>query len=143
MSFGTDRIGLEKRCYVCDTPTRSHPAPNGWVCHTCKTETPEHVLLDSLSISPLPSPTFETSVECWWCNEDTPLGHIANDPGATIRIGIDFDLFDEYQGMIIASCPSCLEVTDHVTTNSAAKRIADELHIPAHEYDPRNGWVET
>jgi hypothetical protein len=142
MSFGTDRTGIEKRCYICDSPTRSHPAPNGYVCHTCKTETPEQTLLDALSVSPIPSPTGETLLECRSCGEETPIKHIAEDPSGYIQAGVGFDLFDEYQGMILVSCPACLTVTDYPTTNSAAERIANKLHVPPHEYDPRDGWVK-
>jgi hypothetical protein len=141
MSFGTDRIGIEKRCYVCESPTKSHPAPNGWVCHTCKTETDDQTLLDALDIQPYPSPTFETPLECWWCHEETTLANIMGANGGSVQIGVGFDLFSEFQGLIITSCPSCLQATDHVTTDTAARRIADLLSLPAHEYDPRNGWV--
>jgi len=141
MSFETDRVGHEKVCYVCDKPTQSHPVPNGWVCHTCKSNTEQTALKDALDIPPRPELTLESSVPCWWCEETNTLETMINSKGAVL-VGTGFHLLEDYTGLIIAPCPECLQISDYITTSDSSERIGRELGVPVHEYHPRHGWVE-
>jgi len=141
MSFDTDRVGHEKRCYICDTPTQSHPAPNGWVCHTCKSDTEQTTLKDALDIQPRGDLTLETRLPCWWCEQTHPLTDKIPS-SESLLIGTGFHLLENYTGFLIASCPDCLKSSDYLTTSESAERIADQVGVSIHEYHYRHGWVE-
>jgi len=141
MTFGSDRVGHEKRCYICDTPTQSHPVPNGWMCHTCKREREQTALKDALDIQPRSDLTLETTLPCWWCGQN----HLLTDKipsRESVFIGTGFHFLEEYTGFLIASCPNCLKSSDYLTTAESAERIAEQVGVSIHTYHPRHGWVD-
>jgi hypothetical protein len=140
MSFDNTRSEFEKRCYMCDSPTQSHAAPNAWLCHSCKSNESEPELVKGLDIPPLEAPSLDTPLQCWWCGKEHALGAIVQ-PGATM-IGHGFRLFEQYPGMIIAPCPSCVRATHYVTTSAVVAWLSEEFQVPLHEFHRRRGWVK-
>jgi hypothetical protein len=140
MSFGTDIAGYDKVCLSCDTPTKSHPAPNGYLCHSCTTELPEAELLETIGVQRFETVDRETEISCWWCDSEYKITEGRGTDGPAVRVGDGFPLFDSYPGLIISACPVCTRSTETVTQSAAAAAFADTIGVPVMSYSVRAGW---
>jgi len=142
MTFGRDSGGFEKVCHACGSATQSHPAPNGYLCHTCVTGLDEAALFDALPVEPIPELGPETTVPCVWCGATHTIRDAHTPGGATIRGGVGFPVFDSLSGFVWVSCPTCTKSTEFLTTEEQAEALASTLEVPLMNYDRRQGWVE-
>lgn len=141
VSFGVDGYGVERECTVCGSGTQSHPAPNGYLCHTCLTERDESELLEDLPVAPIPNIDADSTVECRWCEAAHTLRD-AHLPGRDVlRAGVGLPTFDSLTGCLFVSCPSCAKATEYLTSEAAAEALASDLGIDLMEYNRRRGWV--
>jgi hypothetical protein len=142
MTFGRDSYGIEQQCVVCDTPTKSHPVPNGYLCHSCLTEEDESVILDALPIAPRPALGVDSTVECCECENEHTIRDAHTPGGDVIRAGVGFSLFDSLTAFVWVSCPSCAVSTEYLTTEESAEELASTLGVDLMSYSRRKGWAE-
>lgn len=117
-------------CVACGKPTRSHPVPEGWLCHTCLVKRDETALLEELDVPTRPDLNADTDLACSTCGYVYTLreGYV---PGSqTLILLVGASPFDALDAVLIGSCPRCTQASEWLTTTRAAEALATDLGIP-------------
>lgn len=141
-SYNDDDAGIEKRCVVCDSPTQSHPAPNGYLCHTCLTEHDEDEIFEHLGGVADPELSAASVFPCGCCGSIHTLHEATAGGGDFVRIIIGRVPFDSLTAEIVVSCPQCTKATEYLTSETAGENIAEETGTKVYDFTRRGRLVE-
>ena len=143
-AFGVDRGGVEKRCVCCGSPTKSHPAPNGYLCHSCVTERDEAEIFESLPTGVYPDLSGDSTVSCRECDSIHTLREAADETGNRTFIRVIFDRvpLDRFTAVVVVGCPRCTKATEYLTDKDGAETVAETTGAQRYVWSPRRGVVE-